>query len=331
MTKLNVNVLKEAGYYGHVISKRMPKDLDNRLYTMIHLIGGFTTRDVMFFLDQSTEEELKELHRLVKLFPSVMQELVPFAGSYKMLIQTEMYQEIMGIIKFNEEQTELTEQHKHRPRFPINVEKLIDKNPNVLNYITEKGIRALFSIWDNMGEANYDAMKLVGVVSDGRDSDDVGFRNVGDALYPILVLEWIGGVENHQFSKAPWKETSEMGFEKLKFKVEPISFDYLFDESADFGEHGYACWDIKVLIDKDGDLFHLPINPEFIDNYGDYTPFIQDLFPESSRNKLSSFRNYTDDQFDLIESLWDEYDQYRDNTMQFCRVEIVLVDESYFV
>jgi len=295
---------------------------------MIHLIGGFTTRDVMFFLDQATEEELKELYRLVKIFPSMMQDLLPLAGSYSMLIQTEIYQEIIDIIKFNEEKTELTEQtEQYKPR---NIEQFIDKNPFLLNYITEKGIKALFTIWDDMGEANYKALKLVGADSTNYDEDFGDFRNVGDVLYPLLVLEWIGGIENHQFSKAPWMETNEMGFERLKFKVEPVNFDYLFDESGDFGEHGYACWDIRVLIDKDGDL-GLPVNPEFIDNYGDYTPFIQDLFPESSRNKLSSFSNYTNDQFELIEELWHDYEEYRDNTQQFCRVEVVLVDESYFV
>jgi len=329
MAKLNIKVLKEAGYYGHVISKRMPKDLDNRLYTMIHLIGGFTTRDVMFFLDQSTEEELMELHRLVKIFPSVMQELLPLAGSYKMLSQTENYQEIIDTIKFNEEQTELTEQTEgNKPR---NIGQFIDKNPYIINYITEKRIKALFSIWDNLGEANYDALKLVGVNED-LSSDDgyfaTDFRNVGDVLYPLLVLEWIGGVENHQFSKAPWMETNEMGFEKLKFKVEPIKFDYLFDQSVDFGERGYACWDIRVLIDKDGDL-GLPINPEFISN--DYTPFIQDLFPESARNKLSAGSNYNNDQFELIEELWNDYESYRNDTSLYCRVEVVLVDDSYIV
>jgi hypothetical protein len=141
-------------------------------------------------------------------------------------------------------------------------------------------------------------------------------------VYPLLVIEWLGGVENTDFAQAPWMETSEMGFENLKFKVEPIGFDYLYDESVNFGESGYACWDIRVLIDKDGDL-ELPINQKFIDN--DYTPFIQDLFPESSRNKLSSFRNYTEDQMETIESLWDHYDQYRDLVNQFCRVEVVLV------
>ena len=31
-----------------------------------------------------------------------------------------------------------------------------------------------------------------------------------------------------------------MGFENLKFKVEPIGFDYLYDESVNFGESGYG-------------------------------------------------------------------------------------------
>ena len=80
-----------------------------------------------------------------------------------------------------------------------------------------------------------------------------------------------------------------------------------------------------VLIDKDGDL-GFPVNPKYVDNYGDYIPFIQDLFPESARNKLSSHRNYTEDQYELIESLWEEYDPYvGDLASSFCRVEVVLV------
>jgi hypothetical protein len=110
-----------------------------------------------------------------------------------------------------------------------------------------------------------------------------------------------------------------MGFENLKFKVEPIGFDYLYDESDRFGEHGYACWDIRVLIDKDGDLVTSEPRADWD------KPFVQELFPESARNKLSSFRNYTEDQFELIEMLWDDYEGYRNLSSQFCRVEVVLV------
>ena len=91
-------------------------------------------------------------------------------------------------------------------------------------------------------------------------------------VYPLLVIEWLGGVENTDFAQAPWMETSEMGFYNLKFKVEPVGFDYLYDDSANFGEHGYACWDIRVLIDKDGDT----IAPgDFVDyeNLPDEEPF----------------------------------------------------------
>ena len=114
-----------------------------------------------------------------------------------------------------------------------------------------------------------------------------------------------------------------MGFVNLKYKVEPIGFDYMFDESENFGEQGYACWDIRILIDKDGD-FDPP--SERLD---DETPFIQELFPESARNKLSSHRNYTEDQFELIEELWMQYETYRDLSSQFCQVEVVLVDDIY--
>tara|TARA_Y100000356_G_scaffold50891_1_gene40688 strand:+ start:352 stop:732 length:381 start_codon:yes stop_codon:yes gene_type:complete len=126
-------------------------------------------------------------------------------------------------------------------------------------------------------------------------------------------MEWLGGIENTDFAQAPWMETSEMGFENLKFKVEPIGFDYLYDESVNFGESGYACWDIRVLIDVN-------------ENIGlDDSDRLKELFPESDRNKLSSFRYYTEDQMETIESLWYHYEQYRDLVNQFCRVEVVLV------
>ena len=151
------------------------------------------------------------------------------------------------------------------------------------------------------------------------DEDLGDFRNVGDIVYPLLAIEWLGGVENTKFAQAPWRETSENGWYKLKFKVEPISFDYMYDEQERFGESGYACWYIRVLIDKEGD-FDPPSERK-----DDEIPYIQELFPESVRNKLNSFRNYNDDQFEVIEMLWDEYDDVRDWVRQFCRVEVILV------
>ena len=116
-----------------------------------------------------------------------------------------------------------------------------------------------------------------------------------------------------------YSRTNEMGFSSLKFKIEPIRYDYMFDESERFGEHGYACWDIRVLIDKDGD-FDLTSERE-----DGEIPHIQELFPESAQNKLSSFRNYNSEQYEVIEMLWNQYESYRDLSSQFCRVEVVLV------
>jgi hypothetical protein len=187
------------------------------------------------------------------------------------------------------------------------------------DYINPDHKEAIFKQWDKLGKADYNVLKLFGVEEDPHMDEYTDFRNVGDIVYPLLVIDWLGGVENTDFAQAPWQETSENGWYKLKFKVEPIGFDYLYDESDRFGEHGYACWDIRVLIDKDGDF-----DPEG-ERVDSEIPYIQELFPESARNKLSSFRNYTEEQIEVIEMMWDQYESYRDLSQQFCRVEVVLV------
>ena len=307
-------LIVESGYFGNVITKKLPKNIDNRLYTLINLIGGLTTRDVYRFAEEATEDEIRNLSVLVTNFPSTQHEILPYAGGYKYLVTSPEYKEIVKLIK--------------KPKILREDDGYSTTNDYTYfnDYISPTNKKALFKLWDRLGKADYDTLKLFGVEEDSFIDENLSdFLNVGDVLYPALAIEWMGGVENTDFAKAPWQETSEMGFERLKFKVEPIRFDYLFDESADFGEHGYACWDIRVLIDKDGDL-ELPVNPEYIDNYGDYTPFVQDLFPESARNKLSSHRNYTEDQYELIEGLWEYYHEEASNlSSQFCRVEVVLV------
>ena len=197
------------------------------------------------------------------------------------------------------------------------MEQISTTDPYFSDYVKPEYKKLIFKQWDKLGKADYNVLKYFDVVG-----EDKAFDNVADVVYPILALEWLGGVENTDFAQAPWMETSEMGFNKLKFKVEPVGFDYMYDESDNFGERGYSCWDIRVLIDKDGDL-GLPINPEFIDN--DYSPFIQDLFPQNSRDKLTSHRSYTEDQYELIEMLWEEYEVYRHWSHSFCRFEVVLV------
>ena len=301
----------------HVISRELPEELDNQLYFLSHYIGGFTTADVGRFGKSLTPKSISKLRRLLNRIPSDQYELIPLAGMYPSIYKSPDYQKLISLILGR-----LTEDVDNHVSIDKDGYYTTDTNPYFTKYVTPEIKKQIFGYWDKHGES-YDSLKYFGVEIDESDMEGItDFRNVGDVIYPLLIIEWLGGVENTMFGKAPWMETSEMGFENLKFKVEPIRFDYMFDESENFGEHGYACWDIRVLIDKDGDL-GLPVNPTLIGN--DYSPFIQDLFPESARNKLSSYNTYTNDQYELIEELWMQYDSYRELSSQFCRVEVVLV------
>ncbi len=295
-------------YKGNVITKELPKELDNVLFTLIHILGGFDTSDVINFARNANHREKRLLNKMVN--------------------DLHLYDSV-GVRGFDKESIKNSSRYRALTIFLKTIadtgganslmEQKSPTDPYFDNYVKPEYKKLIFKQWDKLGNADWNVLKYFNIVG-----EDEAFDNVADVVYPLLVIEWLGGVENTDFAQAPWLETSEMGFDKLRFKVEPVGFDYLYDESDNFGERGYSCWDIRVLIDKDGDL-GLPVNPEYIDNYGDYTPFVQDLFPESARNKLTSFRNYTNDQNDFIESLWNQYDSYRDLVSSFCRVEVVLV------
>ena len=300
------DILLGEDYKGNIITKDLPKELDNTLFTLIHILGGFDTSDVINFARNANHREKRLLNKMVndlRLYDSV------------------------GVRSFDKESIKNSSRYRALTIFLKTIadtggadslmEQKSPTDPYFDNYVKPEYKKLIFKQWDKLGEADYNVLKYFDIIG-----EDEAFDNVADVVYPLLVIEWLGGVENTDFAQAPWMETSEMGFNKLKFKVEPVGFDYLYDESANFGEQGYACWDIRVLIDKDGDL-ELPINQKFIDN--DYSPFVQDLFPESARNKLSSFRNYNEDQMETIESLWEQYESYRDMVHSFCRVEVVLV------
>ena len=299
------DILKE-GYKGNMITGDLSKRLDNTLFTLIHILGGFNTSDVINFASNANHREKKLLSKMVddlRLYDNVGtrgfdKESIKNSPRYRALtIFLKTIADTGGV-------NSLTEQ-------------ISTTDPYFGDYVKPEYKKLIFKQWDKLGKADYNVLKYFDVVG-----EDKAFDNVADVVYPILALEWLGGVENTDFAQAPWMETSEMGFNKLKFKVEPVGFDYMYDESDNFGERGYSCWDIRVLIDKDGDL-GLPINPEFIDN--DYSPFIQDLFPQNSRDKLTSHRSYTEDQYELIEMLWEEYEVYRHWSHSFCRFEVVLV------
>lgn len=300
------DILLEGSYTGNVITGELPKKLDNTLFTLIHILGGFNTTDVINFATNANHREKKLLSKMVD--------------------DLRLYDNV-GTRGFDKESIRNSSRYRALTIFLRTIadtgganslmEQLSPTDPYFDDYVKPEYKKLIFKQWDKLGEADYSVLKYFDIIG-----EDEAFDNLADVVYPMLVIEWVGGVENTDFAQAPWMETNEMGFEKLKFKVEPTGFDYLYDESSNYGERGYACWDIRVLIDKDGDL-GLPVNPEFIAN--DYTPFVQDLFPENSRDKLASHRNYTEDQFEFIEMVWEQYEGYRNLASSFCRVEVVLV------
>ena len=307
------DTLLRENYKGNIITGDLSKILDNTLFTLIHVLGGFDTSDVINFARNANHREKKLLNKMVDdlhLYDKVGvrdfdKESIINSSRYRALtIFLKTIADTGGADSLMEQRTE-TDEIFHR-------------------FVKPEYKNAIFKQWDKLGKADYGILKYFNIEdADENSFDYTDFRNVADVVYPLLVIEWLGGIENTDFAQAPWGEFSEMGFDKLRFKVEPVGFDYLYDESEGFGESGYACWDIRVLIDKDGDFWS-----DYNDNpkgYDGDEPFIQSLFPESSRNKLSSHRNYTEDQFELIEEMWMHYESFRDMTHQFCRVEVVLV------
>ena len=294
------DVLLEGSYRGNVITGDLPKQLDNTLFTLIHILGGFNTSDVINFASNANHREKKLLSKMVD--------------------DLRLYDNV-GTRGFDKESIKNSPRYRALTIFLKTIadtgganslmEQLSPTDPYFDEYIKPEYKKLIFKQWDRLGNADWNVLKYFDIVG-----EDEAFDNVLDVVYPLLVIEWLGGVENTDFAQAPWLETSEMGFNKLRFKVEPVGFDYLYDESDNFGERGYSCWDIRVLID---------VNETASGGGWGTIDQLKELFPESARNKLSSFRNYTDDQNDLIESLWNQYDSYRDLVSSFCRVEVVLV------
>jgi hypothetical protein len=290
------DILKE-GYKGNMITGDLPKQLDNTLFTLIHVLGGFDTSDVINFARNANHREKKLLNKMVN--------------------DLHLYDDV-GVRGFDKESIKNSSRYRALTIFLKTIadtgganslmEQLSPTDPYFDNYVKPEYKKLIFKQWDKLGNADWNVLKYFDIVG-----EDEAFDNVADVVYPLLVIEWLGGVENTDFAQAPWIETSEMGFNKLRFKVEPVGFDYLYDESDNFGERGYSCWDIRVLID---------VNETTSLDDSDQ---LKELFPESARNKLSSFRNYTDDQNDIIEGLWNQYDSYRDLVTSFCSVEVVLV------
>ena len=65
METLFKEILLSEDYVGNMITGELPKRLDNTLFTLIHVLGGFTTSDVINFARNANHREKKLLNKMV--------------------------------------------------------------------------------------------------------------------------------------------------------------------------------------------------------------------------------------------------------------------------
>lgn len=339
--------LLESKNKTHILSKKLPVDLDNRLYSMIHLIGGMDFRDVIRFANNASFDQVTELQQKVEQFPSTIEEIMPYVGGFHYLRDSKEYNDILDLI-LNPTPQNLYEDVEVEPDGLYNT----DTNPYFTRYITPELKKILSKMWDKKGKPSYTDLKLLGVDSEELFKDS-HFANVPDIIMPVLMIEWIGGIQNTAFAKAaatgykqfplPETDTIDKG---VRFKVEPTGYDYSFDESDNFGDMGHSCWNLKISIKKDSFIPEWLIDDSGIkqvykrrgiarDNDekvwltykgGIHGLYPKDLFGPEFLNKQLDWKEYTHPQMSLIEQFWEDSTELAcEYFCSFCKVEVVLV------
>jgi hypothetical protein len=290
--------LTESGYYGHVLSKNLPLDLDNRLYTIIHVVGGMNFEEIIAFANNANPQEIQHLHKKVIEFPSTMESLIPYAGGFGLLQDSDEYKEIKDIINFKGSSDDLLQEQTQTKW-----------DPTFNEYISPALKEKLFNYWTKVGNPDWQTLKLFGV--DTGDISDSTFDDVLDIVYPVLKIEWEGGVDKTSFGlkKDEWRHARTDGIYDIRFKVVPTSYTYSWDDEVGGGDRGYACWNLTFLIDKESWWYEYSI-PE--------------IFPNKTTEDVMN--SMEDHQAEIIEELWEwiatEAQHY---FHQYCKVTVKIV------
>ena len=302
--------MEHEGYFGNVITRDLPTKLDNSLYTLVHFLGEIELDDVRNFARKATPEQIEYLDKLVSKFPSQQHELMVNVGGFEELRNSDSYTEIIEFIKDTGDENLISEAGTHQ-------ELRLGDIPNSEKWITSEMKKVLFRQWDKVGYADWQILKFVGVEM---GNSDAAFDNVLDVIYPILRIEWEGGVKGTQAYEdgQQWGHMFHDGsgsdrITDFEYRIMPVGYDFLMDESVSYGEHGYSCW--NIFIEFRPSSKGTPMLWEGLE-------IGVEIF-EKKNYPLDSYRSYGNEEFEVLEQLWDENDRiFGDYFSQFCEAEV---------
>jgi hypothetical protein len=202
----------------------------------------------------------------------------------------------------------------------INQELYINDIDQQYHGVTPEIKEVLFKQWDRLGHADWKVLKYFNISA---GNVDAAFDNGLDVVYPILRIEWEGGIKGSAAydESQRWGEIFHDGrgsdhIDDLEYRIIPVGYDFLFDDSVNFGDSGYSCWNIIVELRPSEKGRPILWNGFVIG---------EDLF-EKKDYPLQSHQNYDGEEQDLLEEIW-ERDQSGSYTLfeyfsSFCQVGV---------
>jgi len=231
-------------------------------------------------------------------------------GGFNELRNSELYTQIIDFVKNIGHEELIKESGTHQ-------ELRLGDVPNSEKWITPEMKKVLFRQWDKVGHADWKILKFVGVEM---GNSEASFDNVLDVIYPILRIEWEGGIkettayeDSQQWRHEFFDAHGESEYRDFEYRLIPIGYDFLIDETDSYGEHGYSCW--NILVEFRPSSMRSPMIWDGLE--------IGEEFFEKKSYPLQSYRYYTNEEVDLLEDLWSNSDDiFGDYFSQFCEVEV---------
>ena len=200
----------------------------------------------------------------------------------------------------------------------INQELYIGDIQSKYNNITPEIKEVLFKQWDRVGHADWKVLKYLDITMGDMDQ---AFNNVLDVIYPILRIEWEGGVKGTLAydESRHWGELFHDGrgsdhIDDLEYRIIPVGYDFSFEDTVNFGDSGYSCWNIMVEFRPSEKNRPILWNGLVIG---------EELF-EKKDYPLQSHNNYDGEEVAVLEEIWEgeESSHLGEYFHQFCQVGV---------